>query len=855
MIAQHFDNLWLYTNAVSKKYDADNRLNRGVSKDLVEDLLRNFGVKLYTSNKSADDLFRYFTANSYNTTDEYIPGGIITSGQKAISQNDYQKEIYKRIYHNLPLLMKSKGTERGLRALINCFGIPSDILKIKVYGGQSVEDLPFFGGEQAWTGSLDKVRINNTGSITPGDTLSFYTSINKNNNNYTQDLHRIEVGFSPTDNIDNYIVSQSAVLFPDSSFNIDDYVGDPRESLTNRYAGLYSYSKTILNDLNSYNVKDFIRLIKFFDNVVFRMVRDFIPARAVADTGIIIKPHLLERNKTISPVMTWTRPEYSGSIDTAFISGSNAGTYKNIGNGAVGTLFNKESSTKAQHRIQTPFGIRSVGDRWHEQPKYNGELHKSTIKLTNGELNRNNPFKNLEYPNVTYNVQFFIEPPEDQCLINQNSQPIQVLDPLLIDVNYNISTLFEGSSGLYDYIVETRGSTITLSGDAVNYSFIQGGTWEQYQIFNVTAFHINNDTLFGGLCTSTRQVQLVRCDLAFILGNIPTVVVPNQEYNLNTWWNSSNSMNTEITYIINGQEYSPVEVENLQFPETEYDDGQNISIVIQEKNNPTVCKLETTVTYSNCTISPIQQSYYVNNENQYTFPYNFAGVLPNITTFSFRLEWCDTGFFGTDFCTESNTYRGNWINIDPNNLVESGQLVDILIQYPEADNINANESPVPLNYITFSGIKSTVDIGGANGPFRMRFRAQNSVGCVEEHPLVVLLGAAPPTPVYNTLQITYNRDLAKACSKSATQEVYTLAGTIDELLYENIFSIPNPPAIYSSIDPLEYAPTGYYTDGTIARYWNATIGFWSGAVNNPPSDTETGYIVCETNLQVGEDRR
>jgi hypothetical protein len=69
MIGQHFDNLWLYTDVVSKKYDADNRLNRGVPKDLVEDLLKNFGVKLYTSNKSAQDLFRYFTADSYQIDD------------------------------------------------------------------------------------------------------------------------------------------------------------------------------------------------------------------------------------------------------------------------------------------------------------------------------------------------------------------------------------------------------------------------------------------------------------------------------------------------------------------------------------------------------------------------------------------------------------------------------------------------------------------------------------------------------------------------------------------------------------------------------------------------------------------
>ena len=50
--------------------------------------------------------------------------------------------------------MKSKGTERGLRALINCFGIPSDVLQVRVFGGESSEEFPFFGGQQAITGSI-----------------------------------------------------------------------------------------------------------------------------------------------------------------------------------------------------------------------------------------------------------------------------------------------------------------------------------------------------------------------------------------------------------------------------------------------------------------------------------------------------------------------------------------------------------------------------------------------------------------------------------------------------------------------------------------------------------------------------
>jgi len=50
MLGQHFDNLYLYTQAITQKYNADNRLDYGVSKDLVADTLRSFGVKLYENN-------------------------------------------------------------------------------------------------------------------------------------------------------------------------------------------------------------------------------------------------------------------------------------------------------------------------------------------------------------------------------------------------------------------------------------------------------------------------------------------------------------------------------------------------------------------------------------------------------------------------------------------------------------------------------------------------------------------------------------------------------------------------------------------------------------------------------------
>jgi len=39
MVAQQYDNTWVYTKDLSNKYNADNRLNYGISKDLVADML------------------------------------------------------------------------------------------------------------------------------------------------------------------------------------------------------------------------------------------------------------------------------------------------------------------------------------------------------------------------------------------------------------------------------------------------------------------------------------------------------------------------------------------------------------------------------------------------------------------------------------------------------------------------------------------------------------------------------------------------------------------------------------------------------------------------------------------------
>jgi hypothetical protein len=153
MIGQYFDDIWVYIKDVTNKYNADNRLNYGVSKDLVAQILRDLGVKIYQNNFSVDNLYTAFlgltnSGSLYNipniTTTLPAPTGleyinlIVTASNTAslVGTDDINKETYKRIYHNLPYLLKKKGSYEGLRALITTYGIPETILSISEYGGK-----------------------------------------------------------------------------------------------------------------------------------------------------------------------------------------------------------------------------------------------------------------------------------------------------------------------------------------------------------------------------------------------------------------------------------------------------------------------------------------------------------------------------------------------------------------------------------------------------------------------------------------------------------------------------------------------------------------------------------------------
>jgi hypothetical protein len=146
LIGQFFDEIWLYTKDITEKLNASSNLYEGVSKDLVSTVLESLGTKIYDSTYTLENIYSsliglssdgslYPTTGSELITD-YVTASI-SNPEVLPTIDDFVKLSYKKIYHNLPYLLKKKGTNAGLRSLINIFGIPDTILQINEFGGKN----------------------------------------------------------------------------------------------------------------------------------------------------------------------------------------------------------------------------------------------------------------------------------------------------------------------------------------------------------------------------------------------------------------------------------------------------------------------------------------------------------------------------------------------------------------------------------------------------------------------------------------------------------------------------------------------------------------------------------------------
>ena len=424
MIGQHFDNIWIYLKDVTNHYSAENNPFVGISMDQVADALRSFGVQLYTNTSITDNIYYsmlginqtgsalpvtssaysvvniassslyplagqpWLTAslalppfgeekiNRYVTTfvTQSSPAFNISQSFATLPASQLTGEVYKRLYHNLAYLLKTRGTERGVRALITTFGIPGDILDPHEYGGYNIYQVPGIqeiSNTKITTGSV----LNISSSL-----LSPYTTIQYYQNDQNKTSNNVEIGFSPADSINASITSSGLVTSSTQPgyFDIMQLIGAPNLQYSSSYTPLVELANTYFNAeyTSKYNVWDFIRVIKYYNNSVFKMLRDWVPARASATTGIAIQSHMLERNKYPRHEPTYTVLSGSADIKMVTVEGSDGGSV--LGNAYYLESIPVQYQSNSIYLGNSP-GIVYVSSSNNVQ-KYTGEFSGSVIK-------------------------------------------------------------------------------------------------------------------------------------------------------------------------------------------------------------------------------------------------------------------------------------------------------------------------------------------------------------------------------------------------------------------------------------------------------------------------------------------
>ena len=419
MIGQHFDNIWIYLKDVTNHYSAENNPFVGISMSQVADALRSFGVQLYTNTSITDNIYYSLfglnqtgsalpvTSSQYATVNvassslyplsgskylsaslalppfgeekinryviSFVTGSNPSSSFATLPASQVTNEIYKRLYHNLPYLLKTRGTERGVKALITTFGIPSDILTVHEYGGYNIYEvagIQQISDTKIITGSV----LNISSSL-----LSPFTTTQYYQNNIDKSSNDLEIGFSPADSINASITSSGYVTSSTEPgyFNIMQLIGAPDLQYSSSYIPLVNLANTYFNAeyTSRYNVWDFIRVIKYYNNSLFKMLRDWVPARASVSTGIVIQSHILERNKYPRHEPSYTVLSGSANIKMAYITGSDGGAVQ-------GNTYYVEA-IPVQYQSNSIYLGNSPGTIYMSSStniqKYTGEFSGSTI--------------------------------------------------------------------------------------------------------------------------------------------------------------------------------------------------------------------------------------------------------------------------------------------------------------------------------------------------------------------------------------------------------------------------------------------------------------------------------------------
>lgn len=127
MAGHFFDEIFAYISNLPSEKKFGQSTTEEFTRRVVDYMLETFGWNVDDSLEQATLINNYLTSDQNENLNE-------------MSAEDRLKTVRNRIFANLPLIYKTKGTEEAVRLLLACYGIPSTLLSIREYGGVNYTD-------------------------------------------------------------------------------------------------------------------------------------------------------------------------------------------------------------------------------------------------------------------------------------------------------------------------------------------------------------------------------------------------------------------------------------------------------------------------------------------------------------------------------------------------------------------------------------------------------------------------------------------------------------------------------------------------------------------------------------------
>ena len=268
----------------------------------------------------------------------------------------------------------------------------------------------------------NKIQIDDADDY--GTTLSRYRSIQQDyliSRSYTEDITSLEVGFSPQDEVNDDIIASFGYGV------VSDTIADPRsyfDGTETYYPKLRNVAEDYFKKYTESNVWDYIRLIKYFDNSIFKAIKAYVPARTSVTTGVIVKQHMLERNRRVPVTIdsnTTVAYTIEGGMNTPLqlqnLEITSSLQVEEVNSTAAGSVPNLEGNISSSG---AGFNIVPITQSWtanhntisgsieyvdHTQNEFfNGEFSGSVIEVTDGTL-LNNPFSPSQTVDTLYSIE------------------------------------------------------------------------------------------------------------------------------------------------------------------------------------------------------------------------------------------------------------------------------------------------------------------------------------------------------------------------------------------------------------------------------------------------------------------